>query len=218
MPLRLPEVQRDQDESAFTPILRRLWTEFDQILAVAFVDVEGECIDYVCSIEPYDAKVMAAHARVLADNLEHRREQLPGGRAVTLEVLADVRDLWARRVSHEYLLVALSQPGVDRVALHLSLARAGREFRHEVGIAAPEWEPPEGVQVTVREAVGWKYAPQSMRENGVQMMITEVLGRWQEGRQGVEGDELVCFRVRTEAGQEFTLVHDPANDGWLSRP
>jgi predicted regulator of Ras-like GTPase activity (Roadblock/LC7/MglB family) len=215
---RLPEAVRDQVESAFTPILRRLWLEFDQVLAVAFVDTEGECIDYVCSIEPYDAKVVAAHARVLADNLEHRHPNLPGGRAVTLEVLAETRELWARRISDEYLLVALTEPGIERTTLHLSLVRAGREFRHEVGMAAPEWEPAEGVEVSVREAVGWKYAPQSMRENGVQMMITEVIGRWQEPRQGVSGDDLVCFRVRTEAGQEFTLVHDPDRDGWQSRP
>jgi hypothetical protein len=42
-----------------------------------------------------------------------------------------------------------------------------------------------------------------------------VLGRWTEALEA--GDEIVCFRVRTEEGQELTLVHEPRSDVWQLR-
>lgn len=217
MSSRPPEHERDQLETAFTPILRRAWGSIPTSLAVAFVDTEGECIDYVSSVEPYEAKVAAAHMLVLMDQLLASRRKLALGEPMLLEVACEQRELWARRVSEEYMLVALLGTGFDRVQVRSVLAEASREFRDEVGLPAPTWEPLHGVlEVFVRPAVGWDYAPAAYRENGVRVGITDVLGRWTEPG-GVGGDELVCFRVRTEEGQELTLVHDPDIDGWLSR-
>jgi hypothetical protein len=82
----------------------------------------------------------------------------------------------------------------------------------------PTWDPaPRSLEVIVRGAVGWPYAPAAFSQEGVRVFISDVLGRWTEDG-GAQGDELVCFRVRTEEGQELTLVHDPAGDGWLVRP
>src|SRR4051812_38568136 len=55
------EAARDQGESAFTPILRRCFQDVPRLLAAVFVDAEGECIDYVSAIDPFEAKVAAAH-------------------------------------------------------------------------------------------------------------------------------------------------------------
>jgi len=67
----------------------------------------------------------------------------------------------------------------------------------------------------VREAVGWAYAPAAFSDQGVRVFVSDVLGRWTEAVGN--GDEIVCFRVRTEEGQELTLVHDPRLDGWRLR-
>jgi hypothetical protein len=218
MTRRPPEAQRDQLESAFTPLLRKLWNATPSMLAAAFVDLEGECIDYVSSIDPFEAKVSAAHALVLMDGLRAARQKLGLGEPVLLAVGGAARELWARRVSDEYVLVAVLISGAPGDEVRAVLTATGRELRNEVGVATPPWEPsPRSVEVIVRSAVGWPYAPLSFSQEGVGIAISDVLGRWLESG-GAGDDELVCFRVRTEEGQELTLVHDPNGDGWRVRP
>jgi predicted regulator of Ras-like GTPase activity (Roadblock/LC7/MglB family) len=215
MTRRPPEAARDQIESAFTPILRRIWSSAPAVLAAVFVDMEGECIDYVSSIDPFEAKVSGAHAHVLMDALRVRHK-LELQEPITLEITGSARELWARRVSEDYLLVVVLEPGADHLQVRSVLSAAGREFRAEVGAASPAWEPAGVLEVLVRSAVGWPYAPAAFSQEGVRVVVTDVLGRWTEPG-GAYGDELVCFRVRTEDGQELTLVHDPGGDGWLAR-
>jgi hypothetical protein len=216
--LRQPEVERDQLETSFTPILRQVYDALDHVLAIIFVDVEGECIDYVSSIDPFECKVAGAHMLVLMHALRDSREKLGFEHPVLLEIAGTERELWGRRVSEEYLLVAVLLPGVDRVQLRTALAAAGNAFREEAGLLTPHWEPGRPtVSVVVREAVGWAYAPVSFNEDGMQVVIADVMGRWTEPG-GVSGEELVCFRVRTREGHELTLVHDPDADGWVVRP
>jgi hypothetical protein len=204
-------------ESAFTPILRKAWTAAPALLAVAFVDPEGECIDYVSSLDPFEAKVCAAHALVLVDGMRAARAKLGLTDPALLSISGSRRELWAWRVSPDYLLVAVLVPGADHAQVRAVLAAAGREFREEVGVRPPAWEPGgAALEVVVRPAVGWPYAPLSFQQDGVRIAVADVLGRWVE-TSGDGGDELVCFRVRTEEGQELTLVHDAGDDGWLVR-
>lgn len=214
---RPPEAERDQLESSFTPILRRLWEASSSVLAAAFVDPEGECIDYVSSIAPFEAKVCAAHALVLMDGLSEARDGLGLREPVVLTVATDERELWARRVTDEYLLVAVVLTGVEHEHVDALLVAAGREFRDEVGAATPAWEPRgPTLEVIVRAAVGWPYAPAAFSQEGVRVRISDVLGRWIERGDG-SSEDVVCFRVRTEEGQELTLVHDPDAGGWQFR-
>jgi predicted regulator of Ras-like GTPase activity (Roadblock/LC7/MglB family) len=215
MDRRPPEAQRDQMESAFTPILRKAWTASASVLALVFVDNEGECIDYVSSLDPFEAKVCAAHALVLVEGLRAAWSKLGLTDPAMLSISGSRRELWAWRVSADYLLVAVLVPGADHTQIRAVLASAGREFREEVGVRAPGWEPAGGpLEVIVRGAIGWPYAPQSFRQDGVRIGVADVLGRWIEGS---APEELVCFRVRTEEGQELTLVHDSNGDSWRLR-
>jgi len=223
MTQRPPEAERDELETAFTPILRRMWSAAPSLLAAAFVDLEGECIDYVSSLDPFEAKVSAAHALVLMDRLRAARDKLGLDEPVELAISGNQRDLWARRVSAEYLLVAVLLPEPDHTRVRAVLASAGREFCEEVGVDAPAWDPNSlrpsgkgGLQVLVRSAVGWPYAPASFEQAGVRVTISDVLGRWLEPSDLGHG-ELVCFRIRTQEGQELTLVHDPSGDAWSVR-
>jgi hypothetical protein len=215
MDRRPPEAKRDQMESAFTPILRRAWSASAAVLSLAFVDPEGECIDYVSSLDPFEAKVCAAHALVLVEGLRAARAKLGLSDPALLSIAGSRRELWAWRASAEYLLVAVLVPGADHSQIRGVLASASREFREEVGVPAPGWEPAGGaIEVLVRPAVGWPYAPQSFHRAGKRIVVTDVLGRWLEG---TDDDEIICFRVRTEEGQELTLVHDPNGEGWRLR-
>ena len=217
MDRRAPEGPRDELETAFTPILRRVWTEVSSVLSAAFVDHEGECIDYVSSLDAFEAKVSAAHATMLFEQLRTRQQKLGLAEPVMLMIGATRRELWARRVTEEHLLVAISAQGAESGGIAPVLERAAAEFRREVGAELPPWEPSPPLEVVLRAAVGWPYAPASFTEAGMSVVVSDVLGRWTEHPEAPEIEERTCFRVRTDDGRELTLVHDPARPGWLVR-
>lgn len=201
---------RDQDENAFTAILRRLFQAVPALTAAVFVDMEGECIDYVTCDDPFEAKVTGAHMHMLLG-------MLPG--AFALELVASRREVWVRRVSDEYVLVVTLARGFDRGELRDAIALAGRAFRAEVGIDAPHWEKDARLSVRVRTSPGWTYAPEGFSVGGERVAIAAVLGRWTEPPPDPHAGAqmLVCFRVRTTDGQELTLAHDETAEAWLMR-
>lgn len=210
------EMEREELETAFTPILRKLRESTPRLLCAAFVDMEGECVDYVTRIDPFEAKVAGAHMLVLVSQLCEQHAKLGLAEPILMEIIGEERELWGRRVSDEYLLVTVLLPGVDRAEVRAELTAAGRAFRQEADLPVPSWEPSGRIEVVVRSAVGWNYAPASFNDGGIKVTIADVLGRWSETGD-VAGEEIVCFRVRTEDGQELTLVHDPMADGWMVR-
>ncbi|CAG0993493.1 hypothetical protein ARNL5_03433 [Anaerolineae bacterium] len=206
------EAPRDQVESAFTPILRRLLYRTTGVMAVAFVDEEGECVDYCSALAPYDIKVVAAHLRVLIEDVGRGMSKAGGGESFFLHVHADERDLVARRISREYLLVLVLKPRALTRRLLGGIEHAVSELRAEAAISVEVWEPfTDTVMVEVRGAVGWAYAPAAFLERGVRTEIQDVLGRWMEG---AGQHARLCFRVRTVDGEELTLVHDRSLDRW----
>jgi hypothetical protein len=211
------EFARDQAENAFTAILRRLFCAVPALIAAVFVDTEGECIDYVAAIEPFEAKVSAAHMHmlmVLMRNSDPLRDT--AGDTHAFELVAGDREAWARHVGEDYVLVVVLAHGFDRAELRDAMARAGREFRAEVGIGSPAWEGQERLSVRLRASPGWTYAPDGFSVGGERFTISAVLGRWVE--QAKSGDSpVVCFRVRTHTGQELTLALDERADAWVVR-
>lgn len=206
------EAPRDQTESAFTPILRRLLHRTTGVLAVCFVDDEGECVDYCAALPPYDVKVTGAHMWVVLVELSARMAKIGGGETWLLHVSGEERDLVARRVSEEYMLAVVTKPRALTRRLVGGIEQAVAELRREAGIAVPEWEPViDAVRVEVRTAVGWSYAPSAFHDEGRRIEIADVLGRWTEGS---GASARVCFRVRSEDGEELTLVHDRGLDRW----
>jgi hypothetical protein len=206
------EAARDQAESAFTPILRRLLYRTTGILGVCFVDEEGESVDYCAALPPYDIKVTGAHLHVVMTDLARRFVGIGGGQSWLLHVCGEHRDLLARRVSDNYMLVVILKPHALTRRLLGGIEHAVTELRRESGMSVPSWEPViDSVSVEVREAVGWPYAPAAFHDSGRRVVIDDVLGRWAEGS-GAHGR--ICFRVRTETGEELTLVHDRAFDRW----
>jgi predicted regulator of Ras-like GTPase activity (Roadblock/LC7/MglB family) len=215
--IRPPNIIRENHSSDFTAILRRIWETIPTVLVAAFVDAEGECVDYVSSLDPYEAKVNAADISSVMGALLDSKGKLGMGEPHTLEVSGDERELWARRIDDTYALVTVVFAGGDRLHLKKAMARAVREFRYEAGTSPPDWEPPADlIQVETRPATGWQYAPSAFYEEGIWFAVTDVLGRWVEPGQYSE-QEKTCFRIRTEQGVELTLVYDPEADQWISR-
>jgi len=208
------EAARDQAESGFTEIMRRLLYRATGLLAVAFVDGNGECVDYCSALDPFEAKVAGAQLIITMTELTERMHRLDAGLSFMLTVHGKDRDLVVRRVSEEYLLVLVTKPKTLTRRLTGAIEHAVIELRREAGIDPPSWEPVlDSVRVEVRRAVGWPYAPAAffVGETGARMGITDVMGRWMEGS-GIQSR--VCFRVRTDDGEELTLIHDRAHDRW----
>jgi hypothetical protein len=210
------EAERDQVESAFTGILRRMFEAIPAVTAAVFVDLEGECIDYVTAIEPYDAKVVAAHVHMLLKRLRGERSAAKLGETFAFELVASEREVWVRQFCDEYALVVLLVPGFDVSDLRDAVATAGREFRAEAGLSAPAWEGRERLSVRLRSSAGWEYAPAGFSVGGSRYGISAVLGRWTEPARPGE-PPWVCFRVRTQQGEELTLAHDEHTEAWAVR-
>ena len=207
------EAARDQAESAFTAILRRVYEAVPAVLAALFLDTEGECIDYVAAIEPYEAKVAAAHMHMLLNGMGLPRSTSVTGETFGFELVSAEREVWVRRFCAEYVLVVLLERGFDPSELRDAVATAGREFRQEAGLETPPWERRERLSVRLRASAAYRYAPCGFSLAGERVGIAAVLGRWTE-----PGDpSWVCFRVRTQQGEELTLAHDERTEAWLVR-
>jgi predicted regulator of Ras-like GTPase activity (Roadblock/LC7/MglB family) len=205
------EAPRDQEESAFTPILRGLLHRTSGVLAVAFVDEEGECVDYASVLSPFDAKIIGAQMRVVLADITERFRAF-AGHPLLIEIQGDARDILVRPISDDYSLVVAVSPRAVNRRLLAGMERAALDLRREAGIDVAPWEPVrDTVRVELREAIGWSYAPAAFLEGGARHEIDDVLGRWTEGT-GTRNR--ICFRVRTRAGEELTLVHDRALDRW----
>lgn len=206
------ESPRDQDESAFTPILRRLLYRTTGVLAVSFVDQQGECVDYCAALDPFDAKVAGAQMQVTMSHVAARMAKLGAGQSWQAHVHASGRDFVVRRVSDDYLLVVVLKPSAFTRRLLGGVDHAVTELRREASIPIPLWEPvTDSVRVECRDAVGWPYAPAAYFEGDRRVGVDDVLGRWMEGR---GRQSRVYFRVRNDEGEELTLVHDRGLDRW----
>lgn len=205
------ESARDQGESAFTPILRRLLHRARGVLVAVFVDGEGECVDYCSSLPPFESKVAGAQMLVTMSELADRMRSIGAGESYSLTVHCSARDFVVRRINEDYLLVVGLKRGALTQRLRGGIEQTVSELRREAEIDVPRWEPAlDSVRVEVRAAVGWPYAPAAFfGHDGERREIDSVLGRWFQGARS-----RMCFRVRTVDGQELTLVHDRTRDVW----
>ncbi|MCG8558072.1 MAG: hypothetical protein MJD61_22710 [Proteobacteria bacterium] len=211
---RRVEHERDQHNSGLTPLLAQLWRADPTVLAAAFVDGEGETIDYFSSLEPYAAKLCAAQLVAWAGQLFARTSRLAAGTLYELEVWGEQRAVVLRRIDDDYGLAVVRRGHPEFRYLAEAMPRAITAFRREIVLPAPRWEPAaQPLHVETRPATGWSYAPCSFSVGSTRTEVSEVLGRFSSlSRRGNQW----CFRVRTEHGEELTLVQGPG-DQWQLR-
>jgi hypothetical protein len=201
-------IPRDQQESAFTLILRDLVERVAGAQAAALVDLDGEAVDYAGRLDPFTLKLAAAHWRIVV----HELAALPDR--------PQVRWLWVRTARSSYLMNALP----DGYALALVLARGGgfggwhramdtcaRALGDEAGwtwagALPPRWFPVEVTADSHRR-------PVSTRSEGGPRTI-DVLGSVAGGL----GRGERAWRVRYESGVEATLVREPGGLWYSDEP
>lgn len=212
-------------------ILRPIWASDPSVLAAAFVDMEGECVDYVASIDPFDAKVIGAQLLVVMLDAAERLRTIAHGEALELMISAEHREFLVRRLDDDYLVVVATEGGALNKAIIAAVDRAAVTLGREAGMhvppvprTSPSSPPPDPtlrwVDVELRPSARWDYAPVAFEESTAlrggssastepaRMAVVHVLGRYRDGEQ-------VCFRIRAEDGRELTLAHDLPSGRWL---
>jgi hypothetical protein len=214
-PLSAP-LPRDRPESPFARILASFIEVHPTVSCAAFVDGQGECIDYGTRTDPFDAQVIGAQLSALSADLVERLARLSAGALILWVVEAAEREFVVRRVTDEHLVVVALRPRGVSGRLLRAMSALAEALRRESGLAAPAWDPwGESFQVAVRVSSGWGYAPCALQVGDAASLPLEVLGRWTESG-SISAEEVVCFRVRAH-DQELTLAHDRSLDRWYRR-
>jgi hypothetical protein len=200
--------QRDQAPSSFAPTLGRLCGSAG-VVGAAFVDRDGEAVDYAGRVAPFDIRVAAAEWRVVMALLMRCKGE-SWRRTRQLMVRGVNKSFAAVLLPEGYALVLQLLPHCFRVSPR-ALAEAVRDICNDAGLGtvdstAPRWrrvEVNEGTPPTRRPELVWidrKWLP------------VEVLGR-------CVGPDLRAnehgYRVRLPSGVELTLVREPLSQ-WFA--
>jgi hypothetical protein len=197
-PRRRAAFARDQHESAFASILAGLVERVPGARAAAFVDRQGETVDYAGSLDPFGVRLAAAHWRIVLDDAN----QQPS--------LSAVRWLAVRAGRVSYLLQDLP----DGYALVVVLARAAGFSGWRRAVAS--------CVLALGEEAGWtstgarwfpvdvvadpRRRPRALRPAAdAAPRPIEILGAVAGGLARRER----AWRVRLDTGIEATLVREP---------
>jgi hypothetical protein len=201
-----PSAPRDQQESAFSPILAGLLGRLPGGRAAALVDVDGETVDYAGAFDPYDARLAAAHWRIV---LDRAGGQPALSRPVSIAARTTRATYAAYALPEGYALVLVLGRGAD-VGLPLrAVSSCIRLLAAEAGWAATAdagWHP---VEVLADE----RRRPSALVLGGGPRPL-EVLGAVASGLTQPERG----WRVRTEDGNEVTLVREPGGFWYSDQP
>lgn len=208
------EAARDMDDTAFTPTLRALIRNVPAVIATAFVDYDGECVDY-CStaVSAFEAKVVGAHLLVLAKLVQESLGSA-GGAPILTHVVCSARELFVRRVSSDYTLVVVTRRIPHQSETVSMIETTVAALRVEAQIPRPDFETGKRIIFVDVRSSPWGFAPTALYDRGDRIEIVDVLGRWTEG---AAPKERVGFLTRTERGDELVLLCDPATGRWERR-
>jgi hypothetical protein len=188
---------RDQATSTFTRILDRLLAATPGATAAALVDFEGETVDYVGRLDPFELKVTAAHWLIVLSEIADAR---PGGVVQQLTVRARGHGYCVRKLEENYAVVVILHP-------RAAFAVSGRAM-HEavVGLSAEAgWPLPP-------DMTRWFYVEVEAERRGRRPLRLKVKGVWQpvEVMGSVVGlaPRERGFRVRLPNGIEVMLVRE----------
>jgi len=126
------ESERDMAESAFTPALRNLLNGVPGVLAVVFVDGEGECIDYYGDVDPFDLKIAGAQLAPMHDEVARRLGGFLGAPLVHLR--GERASYLYVPVSVDYYLVALLSAYASWWEALDDVTAARDDLRKEAGV------------------------------------------------------------------------------------
>jgi len=200
MPGRHDLPARDQEPTGFTKILENLIEALPGAAGATLVDELGECVDYAGYLETYELRLAAAHLQIELRNASNSLGNTLGSvRGLTIS--AHRRTFVSWELLEGYVIVILFTGGAPLQISSRAIAQAEYDLRVEGG-----WEPPEDlerwihVRVDARPHDRWR--PHRVHVLGGWKNV-EVIGKVIGLKEGEHG-----FRVRTDTGEEMTLVRE----------
>lgn len=183
---------RDMEASPFAAILGEFVARLPGAIAAAFVDGEGETVDYVGKYDVYELKVVAAHFRILLGEASAIAPQpssllLRGEKRTVLGLMA--------KEGYAVVVVLKRRAGFSRREIATLLLM--KALAEEAGWTMDPSPPWGGVEVHTDA----RQRPVEIVFAGGSRTPVEVLGTF-----GTHG-----FRVRSDEGHEFCLVREPKN-------
>ena len=131
---RASRKRRDQEESAFTSILRTLVTRVPGVRTAALVDSEGETVDYAGRGDPFAVRVSAAHWRIVLQ-LAGAQNSLEGLRWLAVRGARRSHVVYALPNGYALVVAFTRAPGLAR--WQRALATCALALGQEAG-----WAPP----------------------------------------------------------------------------
>jgi predicted regulator of Ras-like GTPase activity (Roadblock/LC7/MglB family) len=125
---------RDSTASPFARILSELESACDGLETAVFFDDLGETIDYYSYLDPFSARLVAAHHGVLFSSATHRLEWLGAGSVAQMEICGGNRDSVTLRVAPGYFMTVVVRAGALSDALAARIAEVAAEFCTEAGL------------------------------------------------------------------------------------
>lgn len=204
--------ERVQLITPFTRILEQLIRACPGALGAAFVDAEGETVDYAGVIETFAIKIAAAHMRILL----HEVSRLPAlGAESTRELIlrGQKRTFCIRAMPEGYAIVLVLARGVGSVssrAMQVAERRLASEAALPVCFRRSEtlWYPAD-----VETALKDRWRPKIVRLGTTWEPLDTVLG----AVAGLPSREK-GFRVRLRSGAELTLIREPGAHWYTDEP
>lgn len=197
-------VGRDQAASPFSAILMRL-CEGTSAIGAAFVDSEGETVDYAGHLDPFQTKVAAAEWRLVL-RVIHQSKVPTWTDTRELVVRAQLRSYAAFAVSEGYAIVVCLPRRCFTVSPR-AVAEAVREICAESGLDLPPDQTGEHerwISVDVRTPGDDRLRPVAVWHGGSWCPL-EILGRYTDD---ALASHEVGYRARLDTGAEFTLVRE----------
>lgn len=189
---------RDQERSTFTLILEGLLAATPGALAAVLVDYDGETVDYVGNLDPFELKVAAAHWQIV---LSEVRSILALGSLHQVAIAACSRSYVLRAVHEGYALLLV-------MPRRAAFAYSERAFQEAVARCSREagWPTPQGsvrwFHVEVEAHPIDRFRPSRVRVAG-EWRAVEVIG----AMVGL-GPHEHGYRVRLPSGVETILVRE----------
>ncbi|HEU4413108.1 MAG TPA: hypothetical protein VFS43_48145 [Polyangiaceae bacterium] len=203
-PLRHLPPPRAQGPSAFTTFLQDLQSGCPGCRSVAFVDREGEAVDYAGRGDEFDIKVAAAHWRIILEEAG----ALPGGIARRIIIDNSRRSYVIERLPEGYALVLICSGRAAFQVSERALSACVRGLCREAGFQTERpiatWVP---VEVYPRHPR--RRRPEWAHVDGGWQAV-DVLGVLMGLRPSERG-----YRVRLAGGAEVTLVREPLGHWWM---
>jgi hypothetical protein len=127
------EPKRDMDPSGFAKVLEMFFGGNQEVDAAVIFDQTGETVDYHSYIDPYDARLIAAHLGILYELTRYKMDWLEKASLEMMEISCTGFQSVTLPICEDYYLLVLIKPGEMAPDVLDTIQGALEVIRKEIG-------------------------------------------------------------------------------------